>query len=137
MRLLDLKTLLAPMEHAHGDSRPYGWLLSADFAECDATAIADPELVAIYSKALVAGAGMRPYGESWIRRFGAPGSPAEGLTLIQPIETSSLVVHFSEEKTSLYLDLFSCKRFDADAVITLTTEYFRGKVRRWNLSERY
>jgi len=120
-----------------GASAPYGWLLSADFERCDPDAIADPQLVAMYCKALVAGIGMRPYGDPWIRKFGTEGTHAEGLTLIQPIETSSLVVHFSDERRSLYLDLFSCKRFEPDEVIKFTSEYFRGQVGRWTLAERY
>lgn len=110
--------------------------MSLDVAECDASAIADEGIIAAFSARLIERVGMHQFGEPWIRRFGEVGTQAEGLTLIQPIQTSSLVVHFSELSRRLYLDLFSCKEFNADEVAALTVATFGGRVRCRSLRRR-
>lgn len=103
---------------------PFGWHLSADLHGCKPEAIADPVRVISFSENLTDLIGMRRFGQPWVERFGQPGTQAYGLTLVQLIETSSVMAHFSEELRSAYIDVFSCKRFDPDAVTTFAVDYF-------------
>jgi S-adenosylmethionine/arginine decarboxylase-like enzyme len=48
----------------------------------------------------------------------------KGYTLIQLIETSNIAAHFVEENNSMYLDVFSCKDFDANVVKDAVHEFF-------------
>jgi S-adenosylmethionine/arginine decarboxylase-like enzyme len=65
---------------------------------------------------------MVAYGEPQIVMFGTGNK--KGYTLIQLIETSNIAAHFVEENNTMYLDVFSCKDFDAEIVKDLVSEYF-------------
>lgn len=132
---LTVRPTLGLVDHARVQA--YGWQLTADLHGCALDRISSPEVVLEFCRRLMPKIQMRPFGEPWVRRFGKPSSPACGLTLIQPIETSSLVVHFSDELRSLYLDLFSCKRFSPNDVVVFTSEFFGASGSRWSFSERY
>ena len=52
-----------------------------------------------------------------------------GYSFCQFIETSSIVGHICETSRTLYLDVFSCKSFDADIVKNVVIKYFGGAIR--------
>jgi len=68
---------------------------------------------------------MTKYGEPQVFRFGE--GERLGYTLIQPIATSCITAHFSEEHNDFYLDVFSCKAFDKKVVDDTIMEFFRPK----------
>jgi S-adenosylmethionine decarboxylase len=47
--------------------------------------------------------------------------------MVQLIETSLVSAHFAEDSNAVYLDIFSCKWYDADAAAAFATEFFRGE----------
>jgi len=57
-------------------------------------------------------------------RFALDDPDACGYTLVQLIETSSIVAHFSEKLGTAYINIFSCKEFDPDLAATFTTQFF-------------
>ena len=59
---------------------------------------------------------MVAYKEPQIVMFGTGNK--KGYTLVQLIETSNITAHFVEESNDMYLDVFSCKPFDAEVVKT-------------------
>ena len=70
---------------------------------------------------------MRAYGEAIVERF---GSGIEiGLSGVQLIETSAITLHTNDAARDLYLDVFSCKDFDADAALAVVNEYFAPAAR--------
>jgi S-adenosylmethionine decarboxylase len=78
-----------------------------------------------FTKDLVKQIDMVAYGEPQIVMFGTGNK--KGYTLIQLIETSNIAGHFVEENNTMYLDVFSCKDFDAEVVKKLVHEYFHAQ----------
>jgi S-adenosylmethionine/arginine decarboxylase-like enzyme len=75
-----------------------------------------------FSKTLVDRIDMVPYGKPQIVMFGSGNK--KGYTLVQLIETSNITGHFVEETNDLYLDVFSCKKFDINTVDAIVRMYF-------------
>lgn len=70
---------------------------------------------------------MKRYGEPLIPHFGHDNPVTSGYSLVQLIETSSVTAHFSEYKRSVYLNIFSCAWFDAEATTRFCQEFFQAK----------
>jgi S-adenosylmethionine decarboxylase len=67
---------------------------------------------------------MKRYGDPMIPHFGHDNPITAGYSLVQLIETSSITGHFSEYKRSVYLNIFSCKWFDAEKATEFTKQWF-------------
>lgn len=52
-----------------------------------------------------------------------------GVSAVQFIKTSSIVIHTLDEFGAVFIDLFSCKRYDPNILANMATEWFGGKVR--------
>jgi S-adenosylmethionine/arginine decarboxylase-like enzyme len=105
--------------------RTWGKHLILDAAGCSPKMIRNEVVVASFAKSLVKRIDMVPYGEPQVVMFGSGNK--KGYTLVQLIETSNITAHFVEENNSMYLDVFSCKDFDPDAVKEAVREYFDAK----------
>jgi len=68
--------------------------------------------------------GMKRYGEALIPHFGHESPLTSGYSLVQLIETSSITAHFSEFKRSVYMNIFSCKWFDAKKTEEFCKQWF-------------
>lgn len=79
-----------------GQPRPFGWHLVLDLHGCDPDLIKNKEAISSFALKLVKLIQMRAFGEPWVEKIGTAGTDAEGITLVQLIETSALVAHFSE-----------------------------------------
>lgn len=77
---------------------------------------------------------MVAYGEPQIVNFGT-GDKA-GFTMTQLIETSNICAHFANDLNAVFLDVFSCKSFEADVVIALLEKYFDAKDVRTHFIDR-
>ncbi len=102
----------------------FGMELVLDAAGCDPVAIRSAERIAGYARELCELIDMRPHGEPFVVWFGEAGAKTGGYSLVQLIETSSITGHFSEATNRAYLNVFSCKPFDPDAVATFTQRFF-------------
>ena len=80
------------------------------------------EYIYNFNAELVKRIDMKAFGEPKIVRFG--DGDKYGYTLVQLIETSNIMAHFVEETNDIYLDVFSCKDFEAETVEELVKEYF-------------
>lgn len=107
--------------------QPFGWHLMLDLFNCDPPLIKDEKIVASFSKKLCELIDVKIVDEPVVKKFGSPNTIAYGITLLQLIETSALVVHFSDKTNSVYLDLFSCKLFDPEKVTEFVSQYFKAK----------
>jgi hypothetical protein len=103
--------------------RLWGWHASLNLSHCGALQIRSAPTIHAFSKTLVKRIDMVPYGEPMIVRFGT-GDKA-GYTLTQLIETSNIMAHFSEDLNACFLDVFSCKVFNAEDVESVCREYFQ------------
>ena len=100
----------------------WGYHLVADFGKCLPTSIRCSRNILSFSKTLVSEIDMVAYGDPLLKHFGE-GNKA-GYTLVQLIETSNICAHFVEETDDIYLDVFSCKRFDPETVERVVKQYF-------------
>jgi S-adenosylmethionine/arginine decarboxylase-like enzyme len=83
----------------------------------------DPEYIKHFTKELVRMVEMIAYGEPQLVHF-ADNTDKAGWTVIQLIETSSIVGHFLDHNGDLYLDVFSCKDFKEQVVTDLIQQFF-------------
>jgi len=65
---------------------------------------------------------MKAHGETIIDRFGV--GKLEGWSAMQFIETSSITVHADEVDNRCFIDIFSCKDFDADKAEKFSKTFF-------------
>ena len=86
-------------------------------------AIRCPVAIARFSNDLVRRIDMKAFGGPVIQHFGE-GNKA-GYTLVQLIETSNIMAHFVEETNDIYLDVFSCKPYEAQEVLSCVKDHFR------------
>jgi len=68
---------------------------------------------------------MKPYGKAMVRRFGEGN--LRGNSALQFIQTSSISIHADEYYERVFIDIFSCKRFDRYAAKAYCMEYFGAK----------
>ena len=78
----------------------------------------------------------------WWDDYGVPVDEQEtephlkGTTAVQFIKTSNIVVHTLELLGNVYVNIFSCKDFDAGAAATFSAEWFRGEIVNSQMIER-
>jgi len=82
-----------------------------------------PELMEEFVLSLLRDIGMQAWGKCQLNHF-AEKPELAGWTVIQPLTTSTLVMHFLDESKDMYFDLFSCKEFDRKYVRQMVTKYF-------------
>ncbi|HBC72600.1 MAG: hypothetical protein UX91_C0004G0020 [Candidatus Amesbacteria bacterium GW2011_GWB1_47_19] len=115
----------------------FGQELILDLYECDLKKISDGEGIRQFVIKLCRDViKMKRYGEPLIPHFGHENPVTSGYSLVQLIETSSVTGHFSEYKLSVYLNIFSCKWFDADKTVEFCKKWFGAKRAEKRLIER-
>ena len=107
---------------------PWGQHLVLDLGDCDRAAITSAETISAFSKALVEEIEMVAFGEPTIVHFGHDNPATSGYSLVQLIETSNICAHFSDLTGDVYLDIFSCKRFDEAKAIGVCQKFLKPKV---------
>ena len=59
-----------------------------------------------------------------------------GTSAIQFIQTSNITIHTLEIPKSVYLNIFSCKDFDAEVTKKFSEDYFEGKTVNFHVMPR-
>lgn len=103
----------------------WGKSLSVDVKNCNAEIIRNPLAIQLYVERLIKMLDMKAYGECQVIHFGEDEKVA-GLSFTQLISTSLISGHFADATNTAYIDIFSCKDYDADLVAKFTLEYFCG-----------
>lgn len=80
---------------------------------------------------------MEAIGRPWIEQTAMHDPSKAGFTLVQIIQTSSIVAHFIDLPGDIYLDVFSCKKFDITAVEECVERWFSPKKQRRNFITRH
>ena len=65
---------------------------------------------------------MVPFGEPFVERFGEDDEV--GISAVQLIQTSAITIHTNDEARDMYLDVFSCKDFNAEDVLSAVKDWF-------------
>jgi S-adenosylmethionine/arginine decarboxylase-like enzyme len=100
----------------------WGHHLLLNARQCVPVTIRSKPIIQAFSRALVKKIDMIPYGQPKVVMFGSGNK--KGYTLVQLIETSNITAHFVEETNDMYLDVFSCKKFDDETVEEMVDFYF-------------
>jgi len=108
------------------DSKPYiwGYHMSLDLAGCNKDKITSKDNIITFVKELVKAIDMKAYGEPQCVHFAEHDAGKAGYTLTQLIETSNICAHFVDATGECYLDIFSCKEFDAEVAAKVAMDYF-------------
>jgi len=113
----------------------WGTELQLDCGECDLASIKDADNIKAFAKELVEQIDMVAYGPPQVVHFGSEDKM--GFTLVQLIETSNITAHFSEDTSSAFINVFSCKNFDTLTVKEVVKKYFKSKQILMNRINRY
>ena len=104
-------------------TKPWGEHLVLDLGDCNEN-ICHKESISLFVKELVKAIKMIAYGEPVIVHFAEHSYEAAGYSLVQLIETSAIMGHFSDNNRDAYLDIFSCKKIDKDTAIEVVKKHF-------------
>jgi S-adenosylmethionine decarboxylase len=78
-----------------------------------------------FVETLVDTIGMKAYGAPVLEHFAEHVPEAAGYSLVQLIETSAITGHFCDCSGDAYIDIFSCKDFDAELAVEVVRASFR------------
>jgi len=106
---------------------PWGMMAVVDLRGCDRSRLRDPNTIRRFVPTVIEAIGMRAHGPLMIERFGE--GELEGWSALQFIETSSLTIHTDEFGDRCYVDVFSCKTFDAERAAAIAATHFGGESR--------
>jgi S-adenosylmethionine/arginine decarboxylase-like enzyme len=104
---------------------PWGMLAAIDLHGCERPRLEDPDAIRTFVPRLVDAIGMRARGPLHLERFG--DGELEGWSAMQFIETSSITLHADEFACRLFVDVFSCRRFDPDLAAAIAVAHFGGR----------
>lgn len=119
-----MTTMGMPITEKAAAAQAWGLHLHVDLYECNPHRISDEPTIRRFVEELVDRVGMKAFGELFLKRFALDNPDAVGYTAIQAIETSDITAHFAEGDDSAYIDLFSCKPFDAIDAARFIAGYF-------------
>lgn len=114
----------------------WGYSAAIDLYDCDADLIRSADDIKRFVKELVDVIDMRAYGPCQVVHFGDDPKVC-GYSMIQLIETSCISAHFAEESNSVYLDIFSCKAYDAEQATAFAARFFGAKHQNLQCLKRY
>ena len=100
-------------------------LAAIDLHGCEVAALADPDAIGALVRAVIDAIGMRAHGPLLLERFGA--GELEGWSAMQFIETSSITVHADEVSGRCFVDVFSCRPFDAEVAAAVAVDHLGGR----------
>lgn len=115
--------------------KPWGKHLILDCAGCNYFLINNTTNIREFIKELVKRIDMIAHGEPQIELL-LPGTDNEGYSVLQMITTSNITIHFVNQTKEAYIDVFSCKDFDANIAQAVVTEYFEPTSIRANILSR-
>ena len=106
----------------------FGWEVNLDLYDCHPAKVRSRETIINFVVELCDEVlEMKRFGEPWAERFGLDRAVTAGYSVVQLIETSSVVGHFSELNNTVYLDIFSCRPYDYKAVSAFCQRYFEAQ----------
>lgn len=112
--------------------KDYGKELILDLHECDVDQFTK-ENIDIFFHGLASVTGMELCKRYWWTMDDCPPEwknipHLNGISAVQFISTSNFTIHTLTDLKAVYLNIFTCKDFNADAAELFTKTYFRGKV---------
>jgi len=105
----------------------FAWGISSGFDvyDCDPATIRDAGKIRQFVVELCDLIQMKRFRDTMVVHFGEDERVA-GFSMVQLIETSLISAHFANQTNTTYLDVFSCKPYDPDAVALFAKTFFGG-----------
>ena len=113
----------------------WGMSTSVDLYDCNPSIIRDAEKIKEYVKQLCDLLEMKTFGEFLVVHFGEDPK-VSGFSMTQLIETSLISGHFANNTNAAYLDIFSCKWYDAEKMAQFSKDFFGARGVRYKVSKR-
>ena len=107
--------------------KKYGIELIMNLYDCNSDIICSAKKIAEYSDKLCKLIKVKKFGKPIVKRFGFGKDYIIGYSLVQLIETSLVSGHFSEIWRASYINIFSCKEFNAKKAADFTKKFFQAK----------
>lgn len=102
----------------------WGRSTSVDLHDCDHDLLRDPKVISRFVRELIKKLKMKKVGPTQIKRFGH--GKLRGYSMIQFIETSTIVAHFDEFGNRAFIDVFSCKEYNPKLVTAFCKKFFKA-----------
>ena len=121
--------------------KPYGKELILDLHHCDPLTFTRKN-IRNYFRKLCELIDMERCKLSWWDDYGRPPEECQtephlkGTSAIQFILTSNITIHTLDLLNNAYINIFSCKDFDADAAMKFSADWFKGEIVNSHLIER-
>ncbi|MBU0460010.1 MAG: S-adenosylmethionine decarboxylase [Nanoarchaeota archaeon] len=112
----------------------WGRSASLDLHDCDPKLIKSPPAMRKFIRELCTLIKMKRHGPTQIQRFGHGN--LRGYSLMQFIETSTIVAHFDEIDNRAFIDIFSCKTFNPQTAAKFCQTFFKAKSMTTYVEER-
>jgi S-adenosylmethionine/arginine decarboxylase-like enzyme len=119
--------LCPSVDQTDAESAMWGKHLIIDMSAGDKKRVRSADQISRFVETLVGAIGMKAYGPPVLQHFADHVPDAAGYSLVQLIETSAITGHFCDRSGDAYIDIFSCKDFEADAAIDVVRTAFRPK----------
>lgn len=103
----------------------WGKHLIIDMSAGDRERVQSARHISRFVETLVEAIGMQGYGAPLLEHFSEHVPEAAGYSLVQLIETSAITGHFCDLSGDAYIDIFSCKDFDAELAVEVVRAAFR------------
>ena len=113
----------------------WGIASSIDIYNCNPEKIRDADAIKQFVAELCDQIEMKRFGETQVVHFGEDERVA-GFSMVQLIETSLISAHFANLTNTVYLDVFSCKPYNAETVQTFSQAFFEGSNSTLNVTLR-
>jgi S-adenosylmethionine/arginine decarboxylase-like enzyme len=107
-------------------SRAWGIATSIDMYDCNPETLRSADAIDRFTRDVCDRLGVKRFGEPQIVRFGRDPK-VYGYSMVQLIETSLVFAHFAEDSNAVYLDIFSCKWYDAGAAAVFARQFFGAR----------
>ncbi len=108
------------------NKKPYGMELIIDLHDCDVSTFTK-EKISTYFVSICKLIKMKRHGTSKFWRDYSKRPHIRGISAMQFIETSDIVVHALDMLKAVYINLFSCKQFNAGIAKKFTKDFFGAK----------
>ena len=121
--------------------KPYGYELIMDLHGCDASKFTRKNIEE-YMVTICDAIGMEREDLHFWDYEGVPeeeipeDSHLLGVTAVQFITTSNIVIHTLDLLKAVYVNIFSCRKYDTELAAKITKEWFGAKDCRTNFIER-
>ena len=119
-------SFMPPSKAEYTHSNAWGMATAVDIHDCSPALIRDADAIKRFTVELCKKLGVKMFGETIVVDFGSDPK-VSGFSLVQLIETSLVSGHFANQTNAVYLDVFSCKFYEAQKIIDYALSFFQGK----------